>query len=522
MSKRRSAVFFISYMLLFIICLYVIYIYLFMDRNKQYWMYYDFPISNLLLFAIAFFVGVLLWLIIRNVDLNGKRIIRGFKFKISILTIILLIVQCIIVNDIFFYIDWDVKYIKEAAYQYLYGGGLNEFYSNYFHVNPNNVLMLSITIAFMKLGNIINCNGYMMLLYAGVILNNLAVLFTALSVKKMTMSDRKAFVTYILAALFFGLSPWLIAPYTDTFSLIIPITTFYIFVSVSDKKVHWIKKVISVVLLPSVFVMLKPTNIFILLAVFAYEVVVLTRDGNKKETALKIIMGIIIAIVIMFVSRLVTYTIIDYKEDKSVEKPMAHYMLLGSNEGMVGMYSQPDDDYTNSFEGIDSKKDADYELIERRYKEMGVEGYFKHLSRKTYLNYANGIFGWGKEQNFVNEIDSKRETFFRNIYYVGGDHLLIEENSFNVAGNYFSIYSSVCQVIWYIVVVICALKSLENMIMEIRRKSVLSVDNSKAVLSITLIGLFVFMSVFETNARYIYSLLPLYVVYSNSKSFKKV
>ena len=522
MSKKPSIVFIISYVIFALTGMFIIYVNLFMAREKQFWMYYGFPVSNYLLFALAVFLSLGLFFLMRKIDISSPRIIKRFGLKIFFVTVIVFIIQMIIVNNIFFYIDWDVKYLKEAAFQYL-SGGMNDFYTNYFEVNPNNVCMLSITVFFLKIGQVFNINGYMLLVYFGVLLNSIAILFTALSVRKLTYSDAKSFVAYFIAFVFFGLSHWLIAPYTDTYSVTIPVLTFYIFLSVRDRRMNWFVKVLSVVILSALAYMIKPTNIFILLAIGIYEVVMLLREKNKVETALKIVSAMILTFVIIFIMKHLIYYSINYKENEYVQKPFAHYMLLGSNEGMVGMYSTVDDEYTNSFEGMDKKSEGDFRLIRERYANMGVDGYIKHLSRKTYLNYANGLFGWGKEQLFVNEIESSDTSFgkfLQDIYYVGGEDLLIEENSFKVGGNYFSYYACACQIVWYIILLMSVVKSIENILIEVKHNNYIGIDRTKAVLAVTLIGTFVFLSVFETNARYLFSFLPLYVVYISSKSYK--
>lgn len=522
MYRRPSIIFTISYVLFFIIGLFIIGVNLFMTRSKQYWMYYDFPISNVILFIISLVVGIGLFYVARKVELSFPRIIKAYGFKLFIATLLLFVLQIFIVNNIFFYVDWDVKYLKEAAYQYI-NGGMNEFYSNYFHVNPNNLFMLALTILFLKIGQGLSVDGYMMMVYTGVLLNTLTVLFTTLSVRKLAFSDSKSWIAFVIAGVFFGISPWLIVPYSDTFSLLFPVLTFFIFINVKDRRISWILKMISVAIIPALSYMIKPTNIFILFGIGIYEVVVLIKKYNKKETILKLLSGAVLAMVIIIAVKPILYSALDYKEDESVQKPMAHYLLLGSNEGMVGMYSSVDDEYTNSFVGMDNKTRGDLELVKERYCNMGVNGYLKHLSRKTYLNYANGLFGWGKEQHFVNQIATSSSSIgktLQDIYYVGGEDLLIDENAFAIGGKYFSIYASTCQVIWYVIIIICVIKSVENCIIELRKKDKSVGDEEQVVIAITLIGMFVFLSLFETNARYLYSLLPLYVVYGLSKSYK--
>lgn len=521
MQKKSSIIFIISYVVFAAVGIFIIYDNLSLVRSKQYWMYYDFSVSKYVLFFVALILSLVLFILMRRIDLRGVRIKR-FAFKLFVLAVIIFIIQLLVADNIFFYIDWDVKYLREAAGQYI-SGLVDEFHTNYFKVNPNNVCMWAITIAFMKIGTFLSVDGYMLLVYFGVLLNTLTIVITSLCVRRLTNNDVKAVLSIAVSLLFFGLSPWIIAPYTDTYSLIIPILSFYIFICMRESKKHWAIKTITTVLLPAIAYMIKPTNIFVLIAIAIYEIVILIREPDKRRTLLKLCVGAVIVIALMFISKSIVYKAVNYTEDESVKKPIAHYMMLGSNEGMVGMYSSPDDEYTNSLDGIDAKVKGDIDVIINRYTNMGISGYIKHLLRKTYLNYANGIFGWGKEQYFVDSIEKSSDAlgqFLQDIYYVGGDNLLINENSFGTGGRYFSYYASFEQIVWYMILILSVVRSLNNIIIEQKYNRYISIDRTKAVLAITLIGMFVFLSVFETNARYLYSLLPLYVVYDLTKELR--
>lgn len=520
-KKSRSIIAMIAYSLFALIGIYIMLVNLIMERRGQYWMYYDFPISNWILFAISLLIVIVLYFVIER--LSNKKVLqydKHFKLKIIVFAVILFVIECIIVHNIYFDLGWDVKYLRDAANEYV-NNSITEFSKVYFENNPNNVFMLALTTLFIKIGEIFSFNGYMLLVYLGVLLNNLAVLFSALCVRKITNSDLKAYITFILAALLFGFSHWMIAAYSDVFSILIPVSSLYIFLCVREKKYKWFVKAILVVLLPSLTYMIKPTNLFFLFAVVVYEVVMLIKAPEKKYTVGKVLVGIITSIILIYVAKVAVYASINYEENESLKKPVSHYLLLGSNEGMVGMYSTPDDEYTNSFVGMEAKTEGDIKLIKERYSNMGLKGYLKHISRKTYLNYANGIFGWGKESGFIESIsesDTAFGRFLQNIYYVGGDDLIFEVNSFGVGGKYFSVYTCLCQIIWYIVLLMCVVRSVEYVLLEINRKKAFGEkEDSKFVICIALLGMFLFLTIFETNARYLYSMLPLYVVYCNIK-----
>lgn len=282
---------------------------------------------------------------------------------------------------------------------------------------------------------------------------------------------------------------------------------------VRDSKIKWYVKPILVVILPGIAYAIKPTNIFILFAIAIYELIQLIGRPDRLKALLRILIGIGAAVAIIFLTKAVSYKIIDYKVNDNYVMPMSHYLLLGSNYNMVGQYNGMDDDYTCSFPSKEEKSKADTEEVIRRYKEMFPVQYIRHLCNKTYLNFSNGILGWGKEAGFVNEMyenDSTLGNALRSYYYLGGDNILREENAFPEGGENFSIFANMAQIIWYMLLILCFVQSIRLLFL---KKSMPEVDVVSLISGITILGIFVFLSLFETNARYLYSLLPIFVAY---------
>ncbi len=526
MKKTINLIISTSYSL---VMAYILLVNIIYRRDKIMWVYYDLIIPNWAIIVIAAICSIVFLYILKITPKHIERKKMICFYLIS--SIALFIVQIVVVKEIFLYIDWDVKFLRYAAYQFL-DGELTRFSTVYFLNNPNNIMMYGITVAFLKIGEILSLDGYVILVGVGILLNNLAVLFSSLCVYRITKKSNIAIFSYILAALIYGLSPWMLAPYTDIFSVLLPVLTLYIYIRMKQwKQGNIIVKAIVVTLIPALFYLLKPTNIFILLGIAIVEIYALIKDlvyekdkekkiAGFKEKAVEIVAGTLCFVLLVFFMKTTLYTALNYQEDETVKKPVEHYFMLGSNNYMTGMYNTVDDDFTTSFKTIEEKKKADLDRAFERYREMGIIGTIKHISDKTYMNYGIGILGWGKEQHFVNIIPPKEsalEKFLTDIYYVGGDRLFIKENSFGVGGKYFKYYSSWMQFLWMFILVMCFETGLGyeiRLIKDKRRK-----DNKRDlcddvffVLSIVLVGVFIFLSVFETNARYLYSFLPLFVV----------
>ena len=305
----------------------------------------------------------------------------------------------------------------------------------------------------------------------------------------------------------------MIAPYSDIFSILVPVLSLYIFLVVRESKIKWYVKPILVVILPSFAYAIKPTNLFVLFAIAIFELIQIISKPDRLKSFFKILIGIGVAVAVILLTKALSYRIINYKVNDNVVMPMGHYLLLGSNYNMAGQYNGFDDDYTCSFASKSEKSKADIQLVIERYKEMFPLQYIKHVCNKTYLNYANGVLGWGKEAGFVKELyenDSAIGSALRSYYYVGGENILRAENAFPEGGENFSIFANISQIIWYIVLILCFLQSIRLCFL---KKAKLELEDVSIIAGITIFGVFVFLTLFETNARYLFSMLPVFISY---------
>ena len=145
-----------------------------------------------------------------------------------------------------------------------------------------------------------------------------------------------------------------------------------------------------------------------------------------------------------------------------------------------------------SFRSTKERKEENIVVIKERLKEYGIVGLLKHQIKKTLVTYNDGTFAWSQEGNFywrVNEEKSKIERFFRNIYYeTGSNH---------------SIFKYIVQGAWLTILVMQSLNTF------IKRKDM---DNNVRVILLSLIGLFIFESIFEARARYLYTYVPIFII----------
>ena len=218
---------------------------------------------------------------------------------------------------------------------------------------------------------------------------------------------------------------------------------------------------------------------------------------SKKKINVKVILkrAFPVGIAIIFIFALNTFSVnyLGYERNTNIEMPMTHFLMMGINKERSGVYLAEDVLYTQSYKGLDEKKDANIKEIKRRLKKYGIDGYVQLLVNKSLVNYNDGTFAWGVEGNFYSQIcaeDGKLATLLKNIYYSDG------------SGEYYAYYSTMMQGVWILLLVL----SLFSFPYAKRYKI--------TVLQLTIIGITLFLLLFEARARYLLLYAPYFIIVS--------
>jgi len=165
---------------------------------------------------------------------------------------------------------------------------------------------------------------------------------------------------------------------------------------------------------------------------------------------------------------------------------------MGLNNKTDGGYLWDDVNESKLSKYKNERREENIEVIKERVREYGKIGLLKHQIKKTLNNYNDGTFAWSLEGNFYLEIYEKKNKIvnsIRNIYYESGSNN--------------SIFKYIVQGAWLIIL------SIQPLTIFIKRKNM---DNSMRVVLLSLIGLFIFESIFEARARYLYTYVPIFIV----------
>ena len=168
-------------------------------------------------------------------------------------------------------------------------------------------------------------------------------------------------------------------------------------------------------------------------------------------------------------------------------------MMMGLNTTTDGRYALDDVLYSMTFSNQIEREEGNFKIIRERINKFTPSSFLDFLCRKTLENYGDGTFAWSEEGHFYDEIlEIKNEwmsPFLRSYYYKSG-------------GNYLKT-STFQQMIWVgIIVFMLGIGLLKKM----------RLDSNLAVQMLSIIGVTIFVMIFEARARYLYIFSPLYII----------
>lgn len=498
-----------------------------LDRSHLDWFNYRIAIRNVFLLVGWAVVFGFIFAFRGKLKPWAKKSGSLLQWKKTLLfcSVILFIVEIIIVKAIHFQVGWDVYYMKDMAQQFLQGG-LSSFYKDYMVTNPNNIFIFGLNVFFLWLGNLIHVDGYILFIIFGVLCTNISCYLVGVVTYRMTKKMLPAWIAYGIAVVLLGLSPWMSVPYTDTISLWISVLSIDIYFILKERMAHPAWMALLIFALGGITYYLKPINIFVGLSILIVEIIHFTKEKFQLK---KILVCILVAVVSLFCVKgfqQLVWTGLDYTPDSRYEKPMVYYLMLGNDPLLGGVYNTVDDDYISGFYSLEEKKEASLSLLKTRMSQMGVSGYLSLLVRKMDVDFNSGLFGWGKEADFVYELydtDSGFDHSIRNIYYVGqgsGVYSWLDQKElcFLEDGKNFQFLAVVTQGVWLFVLMMCLLFGIYGW----KKTSKNPVED---VISVAVLGMILYLVLFETNARYLISMLPVFFVMAGvgcSKMIEKI
>ena len=388
--------------------------------------------------------------------------------------------------------SWDWGRILDDAMNYTDRGTEPDilYYARY----PNNQFMFRVLVyafrffrLFFPTAPTIRLNVFAILLSCAMIL--LAYLFLYLTAKEK-YGSKYMFFSSIIILLYTPSYLYATFAYTDTFSFPFNAAILYLYArrtNIREDDPHSRRKaciLLSLIgILGGIGARFKIFSLIYLIAILISEFA-FTKAGSRLLTLL-------VSAVVLICTAAPAYLyppntdIFDY--DQSVYDqyrfPYEHWIMMGLNE--EGGYMVQDVIYTRSYESFDEKKAADLEAIQQRIQEKGVLGLARHFLRtKVARAWAAPTLA---ADDYVSRSSLHEDGLLRNIFGKQGKY-----------HPYYLAYQCAIHVLLFLLLITVALFRTRQ--------------HFPFFTTLTILGMFLFLSFWESTSRYLYSLIPCFLI----------
>ena len=446
-------------------------------------------VSNLLLLPLPLFLIFALWALRVHAGGRPRLDIRSNGFLAGWFAA-LLTAQLLVARSLWFYPGWDVESVYQAAFA-LAGGGVVDKES--FALCPNNAalaMLLSVPLSVaQRLGKDV---PYTVLVYLSELLVSLSCLFAMLCVRALTKSRAAWLGAMLLCTGWIALSLIATVPYSDTFAILFPILALYAYL---QKKLPPFPKWLLVSLICFTGASIKPTTLILLLAMvlvrgaqwlFSGGI----RTGWKRALAALAALALGAAGGILWQRAAVSF--MSGEAVPQAQLSETHYLMLGMNGVSLGGHTDADVAYSRSFATLAQRRQANLARAWERFTDRGFAENLTFFSTKIYKAFCDGTLAQGK--SFL-VMEQPART---------GRWAALLKQTYFTDGKYNTIFQTVQQVLWLFIL----LSMLAAMVLKTARPGV------TAVLAVTLLGLGLYLMLFEVWPRYLYLYSPVFVVLS--------
>lgn len=424
----------------------------------------------------------------RSVAIPNQKLISYFS--------VALFLQIYIGRNILFETNWDAGQIMYTVFSVHRGEGAADWY---FSMYNNNFLVIGIFYALFKINRIVGLSADWVESYimTAVLVNSLLLNIAYRLVYKITymLCHNKiwSLIAYGISVFLVGLSPWLVIPYSDAMAAIFPILILYLYMS--PTKNSYIKGIIFGVIMCLAY-HLKPQAAIIGIAIILFELLSLLDGINKEKLPIKLkatAFFIIVFSVLALGINTIIPDVLNMNLNDNDKLGMLHFVVLGLNEETHGMWSGDDINYALSFNYGDERNQAEIQRIKERLQKMGMRGYIKLIIEKTKGTFGDATFALGVEGNYYlniyPDVNEAVSPFLKSFLYSIGENFII--------------YGTICQFLYIFVLIGCIVYGISQ-----RKK----IEDVSLILMLSFMGLFIFETLFEARARYIFTSIPLFIV----------
>lgn len=423
--------------------------------------------------------------------------------NIALLAILFFFVQCYVCYNFYFLTGWDVGIIRQSAINVANGEQAD---SSYLSQYPNNVFIVLLYSLILKINSSIGIftenNGVFSIIVLQCLFSAIISYLVYSITYEFTKNKEISAFSFFLYCFYIGLSPWFSITYSDATGILFPILIFRVWqmsqITESARKKFAFYIIMGT--LSFVAFKIKPQTFIIAIAILIFEVLKTVCLGIKEKklafaaTNLSgfLAMFLLSSLIFSNVAKNIDTIVID----KEAEFGISHFFMMGLDEETHGTWNEEDVNFSYSFETKDARDKGNMDVAAERIKSYGFSGLFKHVSKKTMLNFADGTFAWGMEGNFFVNLqedkNSKTSPFIKSFYYKDGEN--------------YDVFMNSSQILWLSVLTLSSFSVLYAFKSKCKR------GEEMTVLILSIIGLTLFETIFEPRARYLFTYAPIFII----------
>ncbi len=430
---------------------------------------------------------------------NGSFSRKSNTIRIAIV-FILIAIQMLFFLKVLTPVGWDAFEVTNSAECGMY----NEYY---FVRHTNNIFMQILLSGWLK---ILKPFSYLSALRKMELLNLVfvdAAIWMAVMTAKKLYGIKAADRVFISAVLLIGFHPTLSTIYSDTLAMPFPIgVLFSVVYAMEEKDRHkQLLYLFAAGMLGIIGYHIKPTVLIIYIAMGILLLLRWKKDYMQKQMLVLAIAVILGAGTASGLIAMITHPI---KAELKAHYPdviplgVLHYMGLGlsnlsDDPSGYGGWNEPEVAWTQQHINHPNYPQEALAHIWDRIKEYGPIGYPRHLLNKLIWSGSDGTFFYGLEGEFHLETQSQLSTlrgWLQNGIYIETDF-------------YQEWFSSWMQGVWLMICILCALSIFHPL------------DNAYSnTAKLSVLGLFLFLLLFENRSRYLFLYLPVLLIAAESKN----
>ena len=398
--------------------------------------------------------------------------------------------------------DWG-RLIISASNYVMYGGYIDDV--EYFATYPNNQFWFTVLIGLFKFVKFILPQAQpehfkFISIFVSVVMVQASILLTY-ETAKLFWGEKRAFFTGLAAVLFLPLYLYAMFAYTDTSGMLVLMLILYFYEKAKrTEKIKRIAYCAAVGLFAALAYQIKVTVFIVFIAAIIEAAMLIFKNkqsrGRLKEYAV-CALSCVLAFAIAYgaTEGVVKSTVpISKSVADRYEFPLTHWVMMALNKD--GGYLEKDVKFTKKFKTKNAKELADKKRIKKRLAKMGAAGTVKHVMYKKVART------WGESLLFGDEYAGR--------YPLHENGVLQKFLTRN--GNLRSVTLLYAWPYYFILLLLV----FASGIVSIKKKLK---DQKAFVCRLAMFGLFVFLLVWECNARYLVAFIPIIILAASSGAF---